>query len=305
METVTKVTNGIQEAAKEPIEAVVSKKVFPVKKKSLLAEAMVKCQSLINPAGKSGENKFDHYKYSTLEDYCNQLKPALTASELAVYFNQDEITDKGIRETSTGKKEYVIRVKLTATIMHSSGECMDVVGYGEGQDRGDKAIYKAITGCKKYLLANAFNIPTTDDPEVDSHDAEEKLPPKGQRFKDEQAVVSRALVDQEKKAAESPQKAQDAGKPVPGSQLPAKKKEPSDEDQAKDGLIITAQVKALQKKRTQFKIPDAKWKAWLFAKYAILTAWKIKQEWFAAIDGTVTLNPAEIIEFVTADDVAQ
>jgi hypothetical protein len=54
--------------------------------------------------------------------------------------------------------------------MHISGESIEYIGYGEGQDRADKALYKAITGGKKYLIANIFNVPTTDDPETDSHE---------------------------------------------------------------------------------------------------------------------------------------
>jgi len=34
-----------------------------------------------------------------------------------------------------------------------------------GQDRGDKAIYQAMTGAKKYGYAMLFSLPTTDDPE--------------------------------------------------------------------------------------------------------------------------------------------
>jgi len=36
---------------------------------------------------------------------------------------------------------------------------------GQGADKGDKGVYKAITGAKKYFIANLFLIPTDDDPE--------------------------------------------------------------------------------------------------------------------------------------------
>jgi hypothetical protein len=265
------------------------KKILPAKKKSLLSAAMVKCQSLINAVGKSGENKFDHYNYSTLEDYCKQLKPAMVAAELAVFFNEDEIQEKGVRETSTGKKEYVVRVKLTATIMHSSGECMDVVGWGEGQDRGDKAIYKAITGCKKYLLANAFNIPTTDDPEVDSHDADE--PKKASKPTPPPAQPP-------KQAEKAPQK------PVEPPKAPVTSKDPTDAEQSAKGLIIAAQVLILKALAIKHKVENFKWKAWLVKNYGIDTMWNLKATDFDGVKFTLETNVDEIRQFETSDDVA-
>lgn len=41
---------------------------------------------------------------------------------------------------------------------------------GSGEDKGDKAVYKAITGAIKYLLTSSFLIPTGDDPEADGSD---------------------------------------------------------------------------------------------------------------------------------------
>jgi hypothetical protein len=52
---------------------------------------------------------------------------------------------------------------------------MSVKVLGEGQDRGDKAFYKADTGARKYALANLFNLATDDDPETDSP---ETVPPR-------------------------------------------------------------------------------------------------------------------------------
>lgn len=48
-----------------------------------------------------------------------------------------------------------------------TGESLVVPMSGEGQDVGDKAIFKAISGCQKYSLMKAFMIPTGDDPEGD------------------------------------------------------------------------------------------------------------------------------------------
>ena len=52
-----------------------------------------------------------------------------------------------------------------------SGEWIEIDIIGEGYDRGDKAVYKAITGARKYGLACLFDLVTTDDPETDSPEA--------------------------------------------------------------------------------------------------------------------------------------
>jgi hypothetical protein len=40
--------------------------------------------------------------------------------------------------------------------------------YGTGTDKGDKAVYKAMTGALKYGLRHAFLIPDESDPEADT-----------------------------------------------------------------------------------------------------------------------------------------
>jgi hypothetical protein len=58
-------------------------------------------------------------------------------------------------------------VKVAVRILHESGEWVEASAWGEGQDRGDKAVYKAITGARKYGVASALGLATTDDPEDD------------------------------------------------------------------------------------------------------------------------------------------
>jgi hypothetical protein len=136
--------------------------------KAKLFSALAKAQGAITAAGKSGENKFDHYKYATLENYWASVQKPLAENGLAFPVSVTKIEPLPDRTTGKGGIEKVIRVELTGYLCHESGESMSFICYGEGQDRSDKAIYKAVTGGKKYLLASVFNIPTTDDCEKDS-----------------------------------------------------------------------------------------------------------------------------------------
>lgn len=132
-----------------------------------LAPALVKAQSEIRAAQKSGDNKFDRYKYSKLEDFFDAAKPALAKHGLAIVIGNPIVAALTDRPTKSGGSEHACQVMVEVTLIHESGEWIEAVGYGEGQDRADKSIYKAITGAKKYAIAGLLAIPTTDDPEAD------------------------------------------------------------------------------------------------------------------------------------------
>ena len=82
-----------------------------------------------------------------------------------------------LRETATikGVTEYIVCVDMDFTFIDGdSGESLTISMSGEGQDLGDKAIYKAISGAQKYALMKVFMIPTGDDPEGDSSVVDER-----------------------------------------------------------------------------------------------------------------------------------
>lgn len=145
---------------------------------SKLASALVKVQAEMKAAGKSGENTYDHYKYAKLEDYLAVARPILAANGLAVLTSVKEVNRLPDRQTSKGGIERAVEVLLIARLVHESGEWIEVEGVGEGQDRADKAPYKALTGGKKYLLAGLLAIPTTDEPEADEQVGQAPPPPK-------------------------------------------------------------------------------------------------------------------------------
>jgi hypothetical protein len=134
---------------------------------TLIHPALSAAQAEIKSAQKSGDNKFDHYQYAKLEDFMAQAKPIMAKHGLALVCSTEEVIPMEDRTTKNGGVEHCVRVRVSATLYHTSGECITAFGFGEGQDRADKAIYKAITGAKKYLVAGLLAIPTTDDPEAD------------------------------------------------------------------------------------------------------------------------------------------
>lgn len=116
--------------------------------------------------GKSGRNKFDNYDYATLADYIHATDAAMSQNELLLVVSEVETKSLPPRKTAKGGDMFVCRVVLEGTLYHTSGQSLGPFrAVGDGEDRSDKAPYKATTGARKYLIAQVFNLYTTDDPE--------------------------------------------------------------------------------------------------------------------------------------------
>lgn len=134
---------------------------------SALAAKLTKAQAAFKPVTKSGENLYDRYKYALLEDYVSSAREVLAAHGLSIATSVLDVQTIESRTTKGGTTEHAVRVKIALRLLHESGEWIETASWGEGQDRADKAVYKAITGARKYGLAALLGLATTDDPEAD------------------------------------------------------------------------------------------------------------------------------------------
>ena len=132
-----------------------------------LLPALHAARQEIRPTGKSGENTYDHYKYANEADWHQAVMPALLKNSLVLVFSSEESLNLPDRKTKAGGTEYAVQLKVMARLYHTSGQWIEIDGYGQGQDRADKAGYKAATGAKKYAYSMLFSLPTSDDPERD------------------------------------------------------------------------------------------------------------------------------------------
>lgn len=131
-----------------------------------IAAALIEAKSKIGTVKMSGYNKFDKYPYATLNDYLSAVKPALTEHGLMIITGASEIVPQPPRTTNAGKTDNAVLVKLTLRLLHSSGQWIEIDQWGEGQDRGDKGTYQAVTGARKYGIANLLCLFTSEDPEA-------------------------------------------------------------------------------------------------------------------------------------------
>jgi hypothetical protein len=117
---------------------------------------------------KRGHNKFHNYKYATEADVNEKVREELSKQNVIML---PSMKSHDLRETKTksGNTEYIVCVDMEFKFVDGdTGEELSIQMSGEGQDVGDKAIYKAISGAQKYALMKVFMIPTGDDPEADT-----------------------------------------------------------------------------------------------------------------------------------------
>lgn len=131
-------------------------------------------RKILNERGiqpKDKVNKFDNYSYFSEAGY-KQLFTELFSKcglELTASINSVE------RYTADGKMPNGRIIAMTVRLSDvETGFYEETQVFGEGLDKGDKALYKAYTGAIKYYLADNFLVATGDDPEKDSPEASEK-----------------------------------------------------------------------------------------------------------------------------------
>lgn len=120
-------------------------------------------QSEVEAIAKKGKVEFGNtkYKYAKEADFVEAVRPLISKYRLSIGVQMEPIGPvEGRGEVSQ------VRIAYQFYNIDNPKELVVMSALGQGQDKGDKGIYKAITGAKKYLLANAFMIPTHDDPEL-------------------------------------------------------------------------------------------------------------------------------------------
>jgi hypothetical protein len=174
-----------------------------------IAQKMVNVMKKCGYIQKQGKNAFHNYKYAMASDVLEKVHDALTENGL-VTISIPEIVDFRDVTTSKGNQERLVTVKTTVKIIDSeSGETIETVGLGSGQDAGDKAVMKAETASQKYAWMMALLIATGDDPEADED-------------------LDRRTNVQPEPPKNTPQPTQNATKPPAKSNTPAKQNKPAE-----------------------------------------------------------------------------
>ena len=136
-----------------------------------IIDAMCKAMHMIGIVEKGGHNGHMNYKFASETDILKKVQPALTACGIGIEKHEMDIIKYELVQGKRQKWHAV--VKVTADFVLSAGFAINAenmritqVAIGAGEDHSDKAVAKAQTMAFKYLLRNAFAIPTGDDPDM-------------------------------------------------------------------------------------------------------------------------------------------
>lgn len=125
-------------------------------------------RKLLNEKGilpRDKNNDFDHYKYFSEAGYKRLFTELFSKVGLEL---QSTVVDVE-RFTVEGKQSNGRFVTMSFNLYDiDTGWFETSQIYGEGFDKGDKALYKAYTGALKYYLADTFMVATGDEPETES-----------------------------------------------------------------------------------------------------------------------------------------
>lgn len=135
-----------------------------------LTSKILKVMSEVTFVSKDKEFKASssfRYKYASDAAIVTSIRDAMIKHGLTALPSVKECI-KEEHKNSKGELFFFTTVKVDYCLTDSdSGEHVVTTIYGQGQDKGDKGVYKAMTGAEKYYFLKTFLIPTTDDPEQD------------------------------------------------------------------------------------------------------------------------------------------
>lgn len=130
-----------------------------------LAEVMAE----VGRVEKRGRNDFHNYDYVTEADLIAEVRDKLAARGVMVLPSVVGEVDEREITTARGQTSTVSTIRVAFTFVDGeSGDKHTCEFAGQGDDGGDKGLYKAYTGALKYFLMKTFLIPTGDDPEGDT-----------------------------------------------------------------------------------------------------------------------------------------
>lgn len=150
-------------------------------KKSLIAKLAEACAA-VGGIDKGGYNEMQRYKYVKAADVAKAIRHEFFQRNIVLTI--DEKAYEKLRDVPTKSggimPEYLLKCEVTFWDGDSAEKLGPFGAFGVAMDSGDKAIYKAKTGCLKYVLRTIGLIPDEkDDPEADgSVDAETSEEPK-------------------------------------------------------------------------------------------------------------------------------
>lgn len=137
-----------------------------------IAAKLAKIAGEIGKIEKGGYNQAQRYAFARDEDISDAIRPVLARNGVAIVKTSVQMLNSEARETTNRDNRTVystyteVHVKISLADV-DTGEMAEFEGIGSGIDSGDKSVYKAITGAKKYAWIVGLTLSFGEDPEAD------------------------------------------------------------------------------------------------------------------------------------------
>ena len=135
-------------------------------KTKTLQEKLVEVASAIRNIEKGGRNDAQKYSFVQEADVVRRVWPELLERGILFYPALRRVVSITEYKTAKGADSFLTTVE-SMWVATDGTDKIEVASLGQGTDTGgDKGVYKALTGDKKYAVLQLLGIATGDDPEV-------------------------------------------------------------------------------------------------------------------------------------------
>lgn len=151
-----------------------------VKQGKTLVEKLVEVAQAVRYIEKGGRNSAQNYKFVGEAQVVEKVGPKLLELGVLAFPQHRVVGSPQQFTTAKGSVQFLTTIESTWVFTDGSDQTIEVVTIGQGTDAGDKGVYKAMTGAKKYGLLQALMIATGDDPEETRADEQPEQQPRQQ-----------------------------------------------------------------------------------------------------------------------------
>jgi hypothetical protein len=137
-----------------------------------ISKALIKVQQTVKNLEKNSRvgKGFNAYDGTKMFDVMQAFNSAMSDNGLSILTTdvQDDLRVERWEENGRMRQSVFCSVKTKYLLLHTSGESLELCGYGHGTDSQDKASGKALTYALKNTLINTFLTPVGKIEDTDS-----------------------------------------------------------------------------------------------------------------------------------------
>jgi hypothetical protein len=138
-----------------------------VRQPASLYQKLLEAAKAVGVVEKDARNEFHRYAYTSIEGLIDAVHDALFDRGILWLGSESEIQDRS-RQTRDGESTVTTVHVLFEFVDTATGETLEMMWAGRGDDPGDKGLSKAFTDARKTFIVQQLNLRRGDDTEADS-----------------------------------------------------------------------------------------------------------------------------------------